>query len=354
MAGIYESLVRPVLFRFDAEKAHDLGLDALRVLAHSAVLRALVRGAPLGRGARPVELMGLRFPNAVGLAAGMDKNGEVWKACGALGFGFTEIGTVTARAQPGNERPRLFRYPRHGALVNRMGFNNEGAEAVAARLDRQGAANGREIPLGINIGKSRAADLDEAAADYHASFTLLAPYADYIAINVSSPNTPSLRDLQSPRYLGELLTVLQEANRAFAASAQRDPLPLLVKIAPDLPFRQIDEVLQQVTDHGAAGVIATNTTVERPRGLGIKESGGLSGRPLLRRSLEVVNYIGRVTRGKMVLIGVGGVDGPVDAGRLMDAGAHLVQTYTGFVYHGPFFARRLARALGARQRPWIG
>jgi dihydroorotate dehydrogenase len=351
MAVWYEKLVRPLLFRLEAEKAHELGVTALELLGRAPWLCAWMQSLNQPSRTQPIEVFGLKFPNAVGLAAGMDKSARMWRAASALGFGHVEIGTITQHPQPGNEKPRVFRYPREEALVNRMGFNNLGAEAIAQQLKATGAADKRRIPLGINIGKSKVTPLDRATEDYLASFNRLAAFADYFAINVSSPNTPDLRRLQTGDLLAELLKSLQVANRQRAVKLGKKEVPLLVKIAPDLGFREIDAVLSVVQDHGVAGLIATNTTVDRTGARRVfRESGGLSGRPLHRKSVHVVNYIYRATNGRLPIIGVGGIMDPVSAGAMLDAGASLVQSYTGFVYRGPFFPADLARALATRQR----
>jgi dihydroorotate dehydrogenase len=351
MGFLYEKLVRPALFTLDPEVAHELSVHALALLGAAAPLRRTLELAtrlPAAR-ARPVECLGLRFPNAVGLAAGFDKNGMAWRGAAALGFGHVEIGTVTLLRQPGNERPRVFRYPPHEAVINRMGFNNQGAEMVARRMARMPPPGARRIPVGINIGKSRAAPLDKAAQDYLGCFELLADHADYVVINVSSPNTPDLRLLQEEHWLRELLPVLTGANRARAASG-RPRRPLLLKIAPDLDFRQIDHVLSAIAGFGLDGIVATNTMLARPGPFNaVNQAGGLSGRPLRARSTEIVNYIARATGGRLPIIASGGVMDFVSAGEKLDAGATLVQLYTGLIYRGPFFARDLARSLAARQ-----
>jgi len=314
-----------MLFRFDPEFDHERAVEAMAVLGAVAPLRRMLEMATqltAGR-AQPIECMGLRFPNAVGLAAGFDKNGVAWRGAAALGFGHVEIGTVTLLRQPGNDRPRVFRFPKQEAVINRMGFNNQGAEAVARRLARMPAPGARRIPLGINIGKSRAAPLDKAAQDYLGSFELLADHADYVVINVSSPNTPDLRQLQEEHWLRELLPVLTNANRARTASG-RPRRPLLLKIAPDLSFPQIDNVLSVIAEFGLDGIVATNTTLARPGSFGaVNQAGGLSGRPLRARSTEIVNYLARATGGKLPIIASGGVMDPVSAGEKLDAGAIL-------------------------------
>ena len=299
---------------------------------------------------RPVEAFGLKFPNAVGLAAGFDKNGRAWPAAAALGFGHVEIGTVTFHAQPGNPRPRAFRYPAEQAVINRMGFNNAGAAALAKRLEKLSGPGRRAIPLGINLGKSKVTSLDQATEDYLGSFRLLADHADYVVVNVSSPNTPGLRELQDAAWLQPLLAALVEENRV-RVTAGKPRRPLLLKIAPDLNWPQIDAALQVIADLKLDGIIATNTTLARPGALAAaNEAGGLSGAPVRRRSTEIINYIARTTGGRLPIIGVGGIMDEAAAGEKLDAGAMLVQLYTGLIYRGPFFAAEVARALAWRQR----
>jgi len=354
MGFYYEKVIRPILFKQDPEAAHDLGLTALDYLGKLGPLCRIMERHNAPRRAEPIKLWGLSFPNAVGLAAGMDKNGRIWRAAPALGFGFVEIGTVTFHKQSGNDRPRVFRYPEHGAILNRMGFNNEGAEAVAERLKGSMGKKRGSMPIGINLGKSKVTPLGEAAADYLGSFHLLADYADYFAINVSSPNTPDLRKLQGSDYLPELLGELVKANRGRARKLGGQPKPLLLKIAPDLSFREIDAIVQTIFDSELDGIIATNTTVTRSGPMSrVQEAGGVSGRPLHRRACEVVNYISRSTGGRLPIIGVGGIDSPETAGRMVDAGAALVQIYSGMIYKGPFLAKQIAQALAPRHQGWV-
>ncbi|HET6483594.1 MAG TPA: quinone-dependent dihydroorotate dehydrogenase [Actinoplanes sp.] len=331
---LFESAVRPVLFRLgggDAETAHEFTLDRLAGLP--GPVRALVRARYAVDA--PVEAFGVRFPNAVGLAAGMDKNGLALPAWPSLGFGFVEVGTVTAHAQPGNDKPRLFRLRDSEAIINRMGFNNAGAAALAARL---GALGPIGVPLGISLGKSKVTPLEEAVDDYLTSHRLLHPYADYIAVNVSSPNTPGLRSLQDKAAIADLMAALV------------GPKPVLVKIAPDLTETAVAQLLEVCLSHGAAGVIATNTTLSRD-GLATTdrsragEAGGLSGRPLTEKARKVVHFVHTETGGRLPIIGVGGVMGADDALRLLDAGASLVQLYSGFIYRGPALVRSVARAV---------
>jgi len=333
---LFERAVRPGLFRIaggDAELAHEWTLRRLAGLARRPAVLAALRARYAV--ASPRTVFGLEFPNPVGLAAGMDKDGFALPAWPALGFGFVEVGTVTAHPQPGNPRPRLFRLPESEAVVNRMGFNNSGASALAARLAALPRPLG--VPLGISLGKSKVTPLDRAVEDYLASYRALHDHGDYFAVNVSSPNTPGLRTLQDRGHLDALLSALVGAK------------PILVKIAPDLTEAAITEVLDVCLTRGAAGVIATNTTVGRA-GLAAAdadrgaETGGLSGRPLAARAREVVAFVHRETDGGLPIIGVGGITAADDAARMFDAGASLVQVYTGFIYHGPALVRAIARA----------
>lgn len=335
---LFERALRPYLFRIgdgDAETAHEWTLRRLaRLTRRPGALAALRRRYAVEA---PRTVFGVRFPNPVGLAAGMDKDATALAAWPALGFGFVEVGTVTWHPQPGNERPRLHRLPDSEALLNRMGFNNRGARALADRL----AVRGRPpVPLGISLGKSRATELGDAVEDYVASYRVLHDHADYFAVNVSSPNTPELRTLQDRDQLDALLAALVGDK------------PVLVKIAPDLTDQAIGELLQVCVDRGAAGVIATNTTTARD-GLAPADQqparvpGGLSGRPLTARAREVVAFVHRQTGGALPVIGVGGVMTADDAARLCDVGASLVQLFTGLVYHGPALVRATARKLAA-------
>lgn len=349
MDSFYEKVLRPWFFRMHSEEAHDVGVKAMAVLGKLTPICRMLEAwhrLPLKRFG-PVQVCGLDFPNAVGLAAGFDKNAMAWPAAAAMGFGHVEIGTVTALAQPGNPSPRMFRFPEQEAVINRMGFNNEGAEAVAARLAQQSPRGQRRIPLGINLGKSKVTSLDAAVADYLRSFELLADHADYMVLNVSSPNTPGLRELQDAGRLRELLGAVTGANSA-RGEARR---PLFLKIAPDLSYRQVDEVLGAIEAFGLDGIIATNTTLARPGFFAtVDQAGGLSGAPLRERSTQIISYIAKSMRGKLPIIGVGGITDAASAGEKLDAGASLVQLYTGMIYRGPFFAAALAHGLADRQR----
>ncbi len=347
----YGRVVRPVLFRLgggDAEVAHERTLRSLELLGRRrGIVWALSRTYGALKPGLERTVFGVRFPGPVGLAAGMDKNGVALAAWRALGFGFTEVGTVTAHPQPGNERPRLFRAVGSEAIVNRMGFNNWGSAALGRRLEAYGDLG---YPLGISIGKSKATPLEDAVEDYVTSLRRLYRYGDYFAVNVSSPNTPGLRSLQDAGQLRELLAALRQETATLAAG--NDPKPVLVKIAPDLTDAAVDELLQVCTDERVAGLVATNTTIGRDglapgdRVTGA-ETGGLSGRPLTELSRRMVEYVHKQTGGDLPVIGVGGILDPDDAARMLDAGASLVQLYTGLVYRGPALVRRTNRRLAA-------
>ncbi len=339
---LYRSILRPVLFRLPPERAHEMALDALAFTLGTKWARRLATRrfsrAPFGE----LRRFGLKFPNAVGLAAGFDKNGTAARYLAALGFGFIEVGTVTHQAQPGNPAPRLFRLPLDRALINRQGFNNDGAAALAKRL----AARRPDCVLGINIGKSRAVALEDAVSDYLVSFELVHALADYVVVNVSSPNTPGLRELQRPEALAALLNALQKRNQELASEHPRlKPVPLLVKIAPDLDERNLESIVEIALQAELSGIIATNTTTNRaglqtlPAKVEACGAGGLSGAPLGSRSTEIIAALYRLTRGRMTIIGVGGVFTAEDAWEKISAGASLIQLYTGFVYQGIGIAR---------------
>ncbi|WP_432557757.1 quinone-dependent dihydroorotate dehydrogenase [Granulicoccus sp. GXG6511] len=339
LAAGYGRLLRPVLFRLgggDPEVAHERTLAAAQTLARVRPLRAAAAGLHVRGTSRRVA--GIDFPGPVGLAAGLDKFGVGVHAWGALGFSHVELGTVTAHAQPGNDQPRLFRARESRGIINRMGFNNPGAAALAATLERAGVRRGNRaagIPIGISLGKSKVTPLAEATGDYLTSFGLLAPHADYVAVNVSSPNTPGLRSLQDADALQQLVAALVTAARSFDAT---DPVPVFVKVAPDLTFDALEDVLSVCTAAGAGGLIATNTTLSRDGLVGADraladEAGGLSGAPLTARAREVVGWL--AARTELPIIGVGGIMSGDDALAMMDAGAALIQLYTGYVYRGP-------------------
>jgi len=348
MSKLWQSLIRPVMFRLDAERAHELGLEALGLGLGSAF--SSDSNAEFGE----IERFDLKFTSPLGVAAGFDKNGLVVDQLAALGFGFVEVGTVTFEPQPGNEKPRLFRLPEDKALINRLGFNNQGAERIAKRLGK----SKRNCVVGVNIGKNKDVSNEAAVENYLRCFDQIHGVADYVAINISSPNTPNLRELQQAENLEELLRALQERNTVLSSRFSgpntedspklppegdtQNAMPLLVKIAPDLSESEIEAIVDICSRFNISGIIATNTTVERE---GLKTSnakrfgsGGLSGKPLAKRSNQVISAIYRYSKGKMPIIGVGGVFTAEDAFEKIAAGASLVQAYTGFVYGGPSFA----------------
>jgi dihydroorotate dehydrogenase len=329
MSFLWDKLMRPLAFGMDAERAHELGIKVL-----SNGLAAPFYSDDID----PIlecERFGLQFKTPLGVAAGFDKNGVVFEPLAKLGFGFVEVGTVTAQPQPGNPKPRLFRLPDDRALINRIGFNNEAASSVAKRLEGQ-----RSCVIGVNIGRNKDVSNDDAIANYLEAFDAVRSVADYIAVNVSSPNTPDLRALQQSSALDELLSALQERNR--------EAKPLLVKIAPDLGPDEIESIVEIAIRHGLAGIIATNTTVSRD---GLKTDaikfgdGGLSGIPLRERSTEVIRGIYKLAKGKLPIIGVGGIFTAEDAFEKIAAGASLVQAYTGFIYGGLDFPRQINAGL---------
>ncbi|MFO1496887.1 MAG: quinone-dependent dihydroorotate dehydrogenase [Verrucomicrobiota bacterium] len=366
MTWVYRTFVRPSLFAQDSESIHNFTLKTLGTVSRHRlfceVLAAFFAAPPL-----PVKLWGLSFPNPVGLAAGMDKEAEAVPAWRALGFGFSELGAVTWHPQPGNPIPRVFRAIPDSALVNRMGFNNHGAEAMAAALAKWRIEGyWPDHPVGINLGKSKITPLERAAEDYAASFEVLWPHLDFFVVNVSSPNTPNLRQLQDRGALDEILGALQNLNTklALAASeslasngpsmahqAKPEPTPILVKIAPDLAFEAIDEILELAPVRGIAGLVATNTTLARPEPQDPRlrsiyaEAGGLSGKPLQARSTQIIRHIYRQTQGRLPIIGVGGIFNAADAWEKIRAGASLLQVYTGLVYEGPGVARGIVSGL---------
>lgn len=346
----YQRVLRPLLFAIDgedAERAHERMLAMLQVVGASRLVHKVV-SSTVGRPRAPISVAGITFPGRVGLAAGMDKNGVGLRAWPALGFGHLELGTVTARPQPGNDKPRLVRLRTSRAIINRMGFNNQGAEAMTRRLRKADVwrGNGRlGIPVGVSIGKGKATPLDQAVEDYVSCLRRLAPHADYLAINVSSPNTPGLRTLQDATVLRELVESLVAEART-AVGRGETAIPIFVKLSPDLTKSAIDEVVAVCSAAGAAGLIATNTTLMRDRVAyedldRARQAGGLSGAPLFRRSLEVVRHVASST--DLPVIGVGGIASASDAQAMLDAGAALVQVFTGLVYAGPGLIRDINR-----------
>lgn len=343
---LYRSLLRPLLFRLPAEAAHELALHSLSFAPGLTkyLLGDRLSRSPFGK----LRRFGLTFTNPVGLAAGFDKDGVALQSLAALGFGFIEAGTVTYHPQPGNERPRLFRLPLDKALINRAGFNNHGAKAFAEHVDQHKP----DCVLGVSIGKSQVVAVEEAVEDYLKSFELVYPVADYIAVNVSSPNTPRLRELQKSDQLDELLRALQQRNKELNAEVTgHGVLPILVKLSPDLSHEELRKIVEVAQRNNVAGLIATNTTTER---VGLRTraetvesfgEGGLSGAPLRRRSAQVIARLYNLTGGSMPLIGVGGIFTAEDAWEMISAGASLVQVYTGLIYEGPSIARNINEGL---------
>jgi dihydroorotate dehydrogenase len=340
------SLARPFLFGLDPETAHDLTLQSL----------ARLHGTPLqwawcnGFAEDPVELAGLRFPNRVGLAAGLDKNARCIDALGAMGFGFVEVGTVTPRPQPGNPKPRMFRLPEADALINRLGFNNDGLEAFIGNVKRARFRSQGRI-LGLNIGKNAATPIEQATGDYLVGLDGVYPHADYVTINISSPNTQNLRALQGDEALEGLLSAIARQREALAARHGRR-VPLFVKIAPDLDETQVGFIAQALRRHGMDGVVATNTTISRDAVKGLphaEEAGGLSGAPVREASNRVIRQLRAALGPGFPIIGVGGIFSAADALAKREAGADVVQIYTGLIYRGPALVDEIARAF-QRQR----
>jgi dihydroorotate dehydrogenase len=343
MALIPYALSRPFLFSLDPEAAHELTLDNLARFQNTPAQCLWAQR----RVADPVTLVGLRFPNRVGLAAGLDKNGRCIDGLGAMGFGFIEVGTVTPLGQPGNPKPRMFRLPHANALINRLGFNNEGLAAFLANVQRARSFRAAGGILGLNIGKNAATPIERAADDYLTALSGVYPHADYVTVNISSPNTKNLRALQGDEALDNLLAALKQRQQALAAEHARQ-VPMFLKIAPDLDDAQIRVIAQTLSRHGIEGVIATNTTLSRDAVQGMphaEEAGGLSGAPVLQASNRVIQALRAELGSAYPIIGVGGVMSGADARSKLAAGANLVQIYTGLIYRGPELVREAAQAL---------
>ncbi|SCW59046.1 dihydroorotate oxidase A [Paenibacillus tianmuensis] len=343
---LYKKIAKPVLFGMDPEKAHHLIIDGLHTFAKMPGGRWLLR-AMWGVRAYPElesELWGIRFPNPVGLAAGLDKNAKAVPGFSNIGFGFMEVGTVTPKPQAGNELPRLFRLPEDEALINRMGFNNVGIEGMKRNLRNQGQ---RTIPLAINIGKNKTTPNEQAEDDYRACIQALYGYGDFFVVNISSPNTPDLRNLQHGDDLSRLLAAVKDEIRKQHARFGGQEKPVLVKIAPDLEPQEIEYMVETIVRSNVSGIIATNTTIARDglRHANRGETGGLSGRPLTERSTELIRTVYRLTDGKLPIIGSGGIFTAEDAYAKIRAGASLVEVYTGLIYEGPDVLRRINRGL---------
>lgn len=331
---MYKSLIRPILFKFDPEKVHHF---TFFILKNFGFLAKLFFPKPIENKRLEREVFGLKFKNPVGLAAGFDKDAKLFSELSDLGFGFIEIGTLTPKAQPGNDKKRLFRLVEDSGIINRMGFNNSGVDEAVERLK-----NNKNVLIGGNIGKNKVTPNENAADDYKICFEKLFPYVNYFVVNVSSPNTPNLRELQDKEPLTNLLSGLQKLN-----SEKQNPKPVLLKIAPDLTDEQLLDIIDIVKETKIAGVIATNTTLSRE---GLKsenkeEAGGLSGKPLTKRSTEVIRFLSEKSGKAFPIIGVGGIHSAKDAMEKLDAGAVLVQLYTGFIYEGPKLIREINEEL---------
>jgi dihydroorotate dehydrogenase len=340
---VYKSLLRPLLFQFDPEKVHYLTADVLNVANRLPFVKTI--GQSMFRVEDPGlerTLFGLKFPNPVGLAAGFDKDAKLIDDFSNFGFGFIEIGTLTPKPQEGNEKPRLFRLPKDQAIINRMGFNNEGVDAAVRRLEKRKS----NIIVGGNIGKNKTTPNEQATSDYLYSFKALFDVVDYFVVNVSSPNTPDLRALQDKEPLKNLLLALQDENAKHAK-----PKPLLLKIAPDLNLNQLNDIIEIATETKLSGIIATNTTTSRaglnttPEEIGLIGAGGLSGKPLTQFSTQIVRHLRTFLPPEIRIIGVGGIMTPEDAEEKLLAGADLIQLYTGFIYEGPSLVSRINKKL---------
>jgi len=338
---MYKFLIRPILFQFDPEKVHHFTFSFLKSIGKIPGVPSILRSCYVTNDSRlEREVFGLKFKNPVGLAAGFDKDAKLFNELSDLGFGFVEIGTLTPKPQPGNPKKRLFRLKKDSAIINRMGFNNGGVEAAVERLKKK-----KRVLIGGNIGKNKITPNEDAVKDYLICFEALFPYVDYFVVNVSSPNTPNLRELQDKEPLTRLLKTLQELNKKKSAGASLKPV--LLKIAPDLTEGQLLDIIDIVKDSGISGIIATNTTIDR-EGLQSEaksEVGGLSGKPLTKRSTEVIRFLAEKSNKSFAIIGVGGIHSEEDALEKLEAGADLVQLYTGFIYEGPGLIKRINKAL---------
>lgn len=342
----YKNILRPLLFNLESENAHETACDLLTLLHRMPTVCNIMKNLNQIQADQPVELFGITFPNRIGLAAGFDKNGKFPRASAAFGFGHVEVGTVTPQAQPGNPKPRLFRIPEEGALINRMGFNNLGSKYMYTSIHKNFPKSNRSIPLGINIGKGKATPIENAIQDYLTCFDVLADEADYFTINVSSPNTKNLRHLQSNEALNTLLGELKKRNTDYAKAKQQNPIPMVLKIAPDLTYNELDLIIENIISHEYDGIIATNTTIQRPINTKINESGGYSGGELIHKlSMKTLHHIVKITDGKLPIIATGGINNASKAKEKIDAGATLIQIYSGWVFEGPLLPKKIAKEL---------
>ena len=345
---MYKSVIRPILFLFDPEKVHHFSFALIKIISKLGLLRLLKPIFTLEDKRLEREVFGLKFKNPVGLAAGFDKNAVLYNELSDFGFGFVEIGTLTPKPQDGNPKKRLFRLKADSAIINRMGFNNEGVFEAVERLKKE-----HKVLIGGNIGKNKVTPNDEALKDYMICFDALFDYVDYFVVNVSSPNTPGLRELQDKEPLTRLLRELEVTNKKISNEKSVKRKPILLKIAPDLTNNQLLDIIDIVADTKIDGVIATNTTIERKilksHGLLLEEAGGLSGKPLKDRSTEVIRFLSERSNKAFPIIGVGGIHAPQDALEKLHAGAALVQLWTGFIYEGPLLVKKINQAILAEK-----
>lgn len=343
---IYKNLFRPLLFSLDAERAHEIGGGSLGILSGATPVLSIIRKLTQSSN-QPVKAFGLKFPNAIGQAAGLDKDGMFPRASEALGFGHIEVGTVTPLPQPGNEKPRLFRLKDESALINRMGFNNLGANALRLKVSASYPKSKRHVPLGINLGKGKLTALGDALDDYCKGFDSLASLADYITINISSPNTPDLRKLHGSTYLEPLLYGIKNHRLKWSQLNKLPSPPCLLKISPDESFKNLETIVNKAIKHNFDGIIACNTSINPPTSMRSKSlpTGGISGKPIEKRSTDVIKFISQLTNQKFPIIGSGGIHDYDSAQRKLDAGAVLLQIYTSFIYEGPLWPSRLAKRI---------
>ncbi len=346
--SFYSTFIRSTLFRFDPEKVHHFTFSILKIVFKIPFVRPIINSICNSENKKSEKvLMGIKFPNLIGLAAGFDKDAKMYSELSALGFGFIEVGTVTPKPQPGNDKPRLFRLPKDSAIINRMGFNNSGVVEMVSQLKK----NNRKVIIGGNIGKNKLTPNEDAILDYLICFEELFLYVDYFVVNVSSPNTPGLRALQEKEPLLKILIALQNRNNELASENKLKRKPILLKIAPDLSNEQLEEIVEVLFESKLDGVVATNTTISRSSLISDANevekmgAGGLSGKPLTKRSTEVIQFLAQRSNKKFVIIGVGGIHNSKDAIEKLNAGADLIQLYTGFIYEGPALIKQIKREL---------
>ena len=348
MSDLYKKFLRPLIFKLEAENAHELVCHLLSYAENFPILRKAVE-IMVSCPQQECSILGLKFPNSLGLAAGFDKNGCFPGICSALGFGHVEVGTVTPKPQPGNLKPRLFRLVREDSIINRMGFNNYGADAMARRIQNTYPKGVRSSPLGINIGKAKKTSIENTLDDYLQSIDILHECADYFTINISSPNTPGLRDLHKEEFLKPLLCGINERLDAISKRHDKTKIPYLLKVSPDETYCSIEKIVEIALENNAGGLIATNTTVTRPKLFSETEDGGLSGKLIEKKSTDIINFIYQLTDGKIPIIGVGGIYDTNSAMKKLDAGASLVQLYSSLVYEGPLIPKKIISGLKKRK-----